>query len=138
MAMVDDYDKLLTKIVLIMMCIQLLVSITEVYNIERGDGTVALFMEETVSYFFFFMSKLFTTVKNGEMLFMKNTSPSGDESLLYGCIIGDKDNPDAVLSLNSKLIPVGPHSVYHKTSAYDNPFNYCYCISAFCLCCTKR
>ena len=57
------------------------------------------------SVIFSFMPKLYNS-ENGE-IYYKNTSPSGDESLLYGCIIGDKDNPDAVLFLNSKLVPVG-------------------------------
>lgn len=44
--------------------------------------------------------------ENGE-IYYKAQSPEGDESLLYGCSIGNKKNPDAYIFLNSKLVPVG-------------------------------
>jgi len=40
-------------------------------------------------------------------IYYKTQSPDGTESLLYGCSIGSKKNPDAYIFLNSKLVPVG-------------------------------
>lgn len=100
----DDYDKLLTKIAFDNdVCIEILDKYNRSIYTREVMGQCLIHGRNSV--IFTFMPKLYNS-ENGE-IYYKNTSPSGDESLLYGCIIGDKDNPDAVLFLNSKLVPVG-------------------------------